>query len=257
MAQDNAKTMRLKRSSMRFANLRDLQAIHAWLVDEDRRDIEGNFLCNWSVIENAQRDRELLVFIDGASGLPIAFHLGGLVHPGILQVRKEYRRRGIGRKMVDRCASLAYKRDQCLLYIECTPSSSIPFWERMGFRLIEGSLNGKNFAYRFLKKEFLSRFEGYEVDAVVRFYPDRRNREESTDPYEAATPEARRTRDGVVHFSERVFFHSQLFPDAGDVVVEIQLGGKQVFIDKAKYEEAKRMVVTRCSNGFYIDRLHT
>ena len=61
---------------IRSAKKDDLQHIKTWLVDENRRDIEGNFLCNWEVIQDAFEGGELLV---GAldDDLPIAFQLGG------------------------------------------------------------------------------------------------------------------------------------------------------------------------------------
>jgi GNAT superfamily N-acetyltransferase len=115
-------------SSIRKSRPQDLVAIEKWLKEEDAQGVHGNFLCNWLVIERSHRDGDLFVYIDGTLQQPIAFQVGGLLSPGILQVRSQYRARGIGRKMVDHCISVAEKKGEHLLYIQCKPSTSIPFW---------------------------------------------------------------------------------------------------------------------------------
>jgi hypothetical protein len=37
---------------IRPATAAQLREIHDWLVDEERRGVDGNFLCNWNVIES-------------------------------------------------------------------------------------------------------------------------------------------------------------------------------------------------------------
>jgi len=247
-------TRRTKRSTIRRSSRDDVQAVHAWLVDEEERGVHGNFLCNWQVVESAHRDDKLLVYVDGVSSLPVGFQLGGLIQPGILQVRNEYRRRGIGRKLVERCITLAYKRDHCLLYIECKPSSSIPFWERMGFNLLENNAGG-NYAYRILHKQHALPEVGSDIKVVIRFYANGRQWDETTPPYITATPAAKLTPNGTVYLAERVLFHEGVYPTARDMVVEIEVAGERLFLDKAKYERAQQLGVIQCRNGFYIDRI--
>jgi GNAT superfamily N-acetyltransferase len=244
---------RTYRSSIRRATITDLKALCAWLVDEKDRGVHGNFFCNWSVIEKAHHEGKLLVYIDGKTMLPQAFQLGGLVRPGILQVREKYRGTGIGRKMVERCVALARKQDECLLYIECKPSTSIPFWQHMGFTLIE-SVNGKNYAYRTIDKQLRLPEHGVDVKVVIRFFPESRKWQSQTKPYTAYSPQARHAL-GIIYFAQRILFHEKAFPDVKDVVVEIEVNGIVRFLDKAKYEEAQQIGVTRCRNGFYIDKI--
>lgn len=247
---------RFRRSSIRRSTHADIGAIHAWLVDERSQGVHGNFLCNWPAIERAHREGELLVYIDGETGLPLAFLLGGLVRQeSILQVRQTYRGTGIGRSMVERSVALATKHDQCLLYIECKPSTSIPFWQRMGFTIIE-SVNGKNYAYRIVDNPLQLPEQGVDVKVVIRFFPDSRKWQPQTKPYTAHSPQARRTPDGTIYLAQRVLFHEEAFLDVRDVVVEIEVDGNRRFLDKARYEEAQRIGVTRCTNGFYVDRVH-
>lgn len=240
------------RSSIRQSTPTDLKAIHSWLIEEDAQEVHGNFLCNWSVIESAHRDGQLLVYVDGRTGLPLAFQLGGLIWPGILQIRYASRGKGIGRKMVQRCVSLAIKRNQCLLYIECKPSTSIPFWQRMGFTVIE-STNGNNHAYRIIDKPLRLPEQGKDIEVAIRFYPESRKWEPDTKPYVAFSPQARLGPDGSVHLVSRVQFHREAFPNVRDVLVEIEVDGVCRFRDKAKYDEAYQLGVMPCINGYYID----
>ena len=188
---------RAHRSSIRRSKPIDLDAIHSWLIEEKAQGIQGNFLSNWAVIKRAHRDGDLLVYVDGRTGLPLAFQLGGLIQPGILQVRHACRGKGIGRKMVRRCISLASRREQFLLYIECTPSTSIPFWQRMGFTLINSSI-GNNYAYQIIDKPLQLPEQGVAVAVVIRFFPELRKWEPSVRPYAVFKPTARLAPDGTI-----------------------------------------------------------
>lgn len=247
---------RAHRSSIRQSKRADLEEIRRWLTEEEAQGVHGNFLRNWSCIERAHGDGDLLVYVDGKTGLPLAFQLGKLIRPGILQVRYSYRGTGLGRKMVERCIALASKRDQCLLYIECKPSTSIPFWQRMGFTLIE-SANGERYACRSIEKLLQLPKQGVAVAVVVRFFPESRKWEPETEAYATYSPQAKLVPGGTVYFAQRIQFHERAFPDVGDVVVEIEVDGSCRYSDKAKYEGARRIGVKRCVNGFYIDAVHS
>ena len=253
---------RAHRSSIRRSKPADLDAIHKWLIEEDAQGVHGNFLCNWSRIERAHRNGDLLVYLDGGTGLPLAFQLCGLIRPGILQVRFAYRGTGIGRRMVQRCIALATKRDERLLYIECKPSTSIPFWKRMGFTLIE-STGEKNCsypitcAYQIINKLLPLPEQGVSVAVVIRFFPQSRKWEPDEKPCVVFSPQAKLTPDGTVYLAQRIQFHEKAFPNVREVVVEIGVNGICRFFDKAKYDEARQIGVTRCTNGYYIDMLHS
>lgn len=243
-----------RRSSIRRSTDADLRAIHAWLVDQNARNVPGTFLCNWRLTEACHRDGELLIYVDGESGDPVAYQWGGLVRPGILEVRHDMRGKGIGRKLVARRIAQAYERDQCLLVIQCTPSSSIPFWKRMGFTVFNSG-DGHNYAYRILEKKHELPSDAIPVSVAIRFFPKEREWKDDVPALSAAEPCAVRTSDGVVHLSERVFFLSAIHHNAGNPVVEIEIGGQLIYRSKAKYEEAQRIGVHSCTNGFYIDQI--
>jgi GNAT superfamily N-acetyltransferase len=240
-----------KRSSIRIARDPDLRSVRQWLDDEDSRGIHGNFLCNWRVIERAYGERRLLVYVDGESGLPVAYQLGQLLQSGILQVRHEYRGRGIGKKLVAYCIQLASKADESFLSIQCKPSSSIPFWEHMGFTLS----NNENHAYRVLEKRFPLPTEGVPVRVVVRFFPEEKKWQDSTNPCVEVVPAAVVLADGTTKFDRRVGFHDDAFPDVRDPVVEVEREGQRLFMDKAKYTAVQARGLSRRRNGWCIDQI--
>ena len=84
----------------------------------------------------------MIVYVDGKTGSPVAFQMGCLLHPGILEVKHDMRGRGIGRKLVEYCIERARERNECILKIQCKPPTSIPFWKKMGFRLLDPKADG-------------------------------------------------------------------------------------------------------------------
>ncbi len=256
MTQDITTLPKRSRSSIRRSTKADLNAIHTWLVEEKNIGVHGNFLCNWSVIESAHQNGDLLVYIDGQSGQPVAFQLGKLIYPGILQVRKAYRRKGIGRKMVERCFSINRKRDECCLYIQCKPSSSIPFWESMGFSLIN-TRDGHHYAYQVLEKKLSLPEKGVDSNVVIRFFPESRKWEPNNLPFAIHAPKARLGQDNIIYLEKRISFHKKTQTETFDldIVVEIEVSGMRKYLDKAKYKEAQAIGVRHCTNGFYIDKI--
>ena len=233
-----------------------MEAIYNWLADENQREVPGNFLCNWRLTKNCHEDRELLVYVDGKTQLPIAYQWGGLLHSGILQVKEDMRGKGIGTKLVARRIAEAYKKNECILCIQCKPSSSIPFWEKMGFTVFGNAYD--KYAYRILEKKLTLPGDGQLINIIIRFYPeDKKWSHELTDPIECFSPAATKTTDNTVYLSERVSFFDHICRNnsSRDVVIEIEINGEIIYCDKAKYEEAQNLGVRRCLNGFYLDSI--
>ncbi|SEJ48260.1 MULTISPECIES: GNAT family N-acetyltransferase [unclassified Variovorax] len=242
------------RSVIRRSKPEDIALIRSWLEAEDAAGVHGNFLCNWSVIARAHEDQELLVYIDGKTGLPVAFQLGRLLQSGILQVKQDFRGRGIGKKMVAYCVNLARHKGEDLLVIQCKPSSSIPFWQRMGFTLIPDS-DPPNKAYRVLERRHDLPAVGKPVDVVIRFYPEERKWRDACAALVQLAASGKELPDGVIQLDRRISFHEDAYPLARDVVVEAEVNGVRQFIDKAKYRELQQRGVTRCRNGWFIDQI--
>lgn len=238
-------------SRIRWSRREDLPKIRAWLETDDRQGVE-NFLCNWEIIEDAHRDRSLLVYVDDKTGDPVAFQVGQLIGPGILEVRNDFRRRGIGQKLVEHCVKLAGKRDCCCLYIQCNPASSIPFWKKMGFTLMPN--DETRHAYRVLPKHHELPV-GRPVEVKIQFYCEERRWDKNVPAYASAILEGVQTAENVVCLPERVCAFRKLCPEPSDALVEIATNGKTLYFDKAKYSEASNLGVRRCANAFYVDKI--
>ncbi len=244
--------MKSARATIRMSTAKDLADIKAWLQKERDEGVEGNFLCNWSVIEDSHRSKGLLVYVDGATRLPVAFQLGRLLSSGILQVRNEFRRRGIGRKLVERCKEMADKSDECLLSIQCEPKSSIPFWLSMGFALTEA--DGKVFGHQFLPRTLSMPVDGEPLSVTICFFPNDRQWDDAVKAVH--TVRVGGVRKGrQVFLTERVGFHEDSSPRLRDVVVSVSANDEVLYVDKAKYAKAKAGGIKRCRNGYYTDCL--
>ena len=247
----------MRSDTIRQSKQSDLRAIHSWLKKEDAEGVRDNFLCNWEVVENFHKDGRLTVYVDGLTGVPVAFQLGGLLHPGILEVRIDMRRKGTGRKLVEHCVAKAREKDENFLIIQCEPPSSIPFWRSMGIKPFGDQIQSK-LAYRALGRKHQLPSGGKDTEVATKFYSEERKwtTGDSIPPYEVLRTAAVVMADGVVYLEERAAFCKQIYGEKGDPVIEIIVGGEPRYLDKAKYPEATRIGVRRCTNGFYIDQVY-
>jgi hypothetical protein len=205
------------------------------------------------VIERAQKERRLLAYVDPTSMQLVAFQLGGLLSSGILAVREEYRGKGIGRQFVEYCVRAANRRGEPVLRIQCSPSTSIPFWERMGF--VPCVVETDDSYYRVLSMKLKIPKGAIAAKVKIQFFPEERKRNNSKAPCETHEIAGYRSSDGVVHLSERVVFATVAHANIRDTVIEIEVDGQTKYCDKAKYDHAEAFGVKECRNGYYIDEI--
>jgi len=235
----------------RCATDSDMNAVYDWLRDEKARGVPGNFLCNWRLIESHHQNGDVYVCSDANyKAFPLAFIAGGLQFDGILQVRLEFQRKGIARRLVEEAIQRCRESDRRLLWIECAPQSSQAFWQSVGFTLLGGGPH----AVRILPLAHELPVDAPQVNIEFRFFPESYKWTSDEKPVATISPEAAMTRNGI-QLSERVFFFEALHPDIGDLVVEVFVDQQQIYCDKVKYPEAEQMGFSRCENGYQIDRL--
>ena len=232
----------------RIATDDDIEKIHCWLVSQSQRDVYGTFLCNWSWITKAHEEGDVIVCIE--KNQPIAYLLADFA---ILEVREEYRGRGVGRSLV------AYGLDQarnlnfyCISGI-CAPETSISFWRAMGFEFFNKSHN--TFAYLMIEKDLPLPKGGELVKVDISFYPESKRRETETKALKVFSPHAIRAADGVIHLGARVaiFLECSIWDE--DPVVGICIDGVEVYLEKAKYPEASELGVQLYGETCFIERL--
>jgi GNAT superfamily N-acetyltransferase len=229
----------------------DVAAVHQWLQGQAAAEVHGTFNCNWRLTQRSHGEGRLLVYIDPESQLPVAYQWGGLVAPGILEVRNDMRGRGIGSALVEHCLALAQEAREHVLYIQCKPSTSIPFWRRMGFNLT-GESPHEHYAMRLMQDKLTLPERGSRVEVVLEWFPERRK-------WDTTTPAASRQEvlgvllEGKVWLAERAVSVRRI--DNGDAVLRVAVSGKEWYCDKAKYEKAEDLGVERCLNGFFVEVL--
>jgi GNAT superfamily N-acetyltransferase len=243
----------MARSSIRRSNDSDLREIHSWLTHEAKEGVSGNFLCNWRIVEESHSAGTMTVFIDGQTRRPVAFQCGELLKQGILQVKKAFRGRGIGKKLVSHLEKRALKQGITILSIRCANEESKSFWTDLGFKIY--GEHGE--AYKLLRMP-LKPFHEYEAecDVVISFYLGSYLYGESLHPLEVHSLRAVSDKRKV-YLQERLSF----FPIQYDVsywvdsVVKVEINGVTVLCDKLKYREARDLGFFKCRNGWVLDEI--
>ena len=240
-------------SPIRASTEADITGIHNWLKLEEAAAVTDK---NWELTLQAHQQAKLLVYVDRQSQVAVGYQWGALLEPGILQVRSDMRHQGIGRKLVQHRITQARRQNQGILYIQCKPRSSIPFWRRMGFTLLEDKDSVRQYAYRLLHRARPLPPGGEPVEVSIRFYPEEAKWKADTAPFMTASPPACVYPEGHVRLGERVYGLSR-FPNTRDVVVEVIVNGQRRYRDKAKYDAAANVGLQRCRNGYFIDQIPT
>lgn len=218
----------------------DLPAIRAWLEEEEVRDVHGNFLCNWNIIANSDA-----LYVATVGDRIVGYQVGALVQSGILQVREEWRHRGVGTALVRYLIALNKRRGNWLLRVQCKPRSSIDFWKRMGFTIDE-SANGFLALTAKLRQP-----KGEPVGVVITFYPEQVKWKPETPPLSTHTVEGV-LKGGKVYLPRPVVQDEGTYVDVRDMVVRIEVDGVERYRDKARYERAGDVGIRSCRGGFWL-----
>lgn len=151
--------------SIHRATTRDLRVIATWLARKDR---SVAFYNNIDDIRRGIGNTSLYVMVQ--AGDVVAFALGLI---DILWVRPDMRKRGIGRRLAEDCFSRARQRGMLGLRIQCRPPTSVPFWETMGFAILQGTDAERGYAVRCLPGQNALPEDGKRVGVRVRLLDSR------------------------------------------------------------------------------------
>ena len=232
----------------------DMVKIRAWLEQQKSDEVHGTFLCNWGLTQRLHEEGKLLVYIlDEDSGEPVAYQWGGLLQSGILEVRDDLRGRGIGKALVEHRLFEAAEAGEDILHIQCKPSTSIPFWQRMGFELRPDS-DGTNYAVRYMQRELELPSEGKPVQVLVEWFPEARKWESTTRAIRTLSIAGVLVEGDEVRLAERALCSDEEVER--DLVLRVCVNGQEWYCDKAKYAAADELGVERCRNGFFLDVLY-
>lgn len=238
-------------ATIRKATDSDLTKVLRW-SKQDEDNGHDSFYCNRRVIRSCHADGELYVLTDPATDRPIAFLCNGRYEPYILAVRANRRREGYGTTIAQFMIDLwRQKTEACVIDIECAPWTSIRFWQRMGFTPF-----GNHRAYMVLPRVFDLPAGAPEVSVKISFYPEQVKYREGIEPLKVQTPRAVRTPNGTVKLAERVFVFKDMYEgDNRDIVVKVEIDGREIYRDKAKYEDARDLGFNQFGSDWYIDEI--
>lgn len=217
----------------------DLRAIHRWMHRLEDQG-HGTFLCNWNTIYRIYRKHG--IYVGRLEGKVIGYILPTL---DILEVHRDFRRRGIGRALVEYAEANRLPEYEYAYGIECAPLSSKPFWKAMGYKFFTEERACKEFE----KRNFVGCADG-DIDITIEFYGEWEKYYE--DPYKKYQLKGRRTRAGQLMLDQRVVaYHAHDIWD-GDAFLKIQMPNC-VIREKAKRPVFAKMGLEFRRNSWVID----
>ncbi len=234
--------------AIRVATEKDIEIIHQWLLNHERRGVSDTFLCNWNLTKKVYSEGGLLVFVDDAFNEPIAYIWKDF---GVLEVREDIRGERVGRKLVEYALNEALNSNITAINIECSPSTSIPFWKHMGF-----TIYSEKHAYIIIQKKLELPINSQEIILNIDFYPDCKQWEPETEAVESFCPQAVRSRNGVIHIASRISIFSGKPEWNNKPVVGITIDGEECFIGTAKSSKAREFGVKREGCSFSIEKIY-
>ncbi len=195
------------------------------MKEEFDRFGEGKgFYNNTTLIEEVQKKDELTVAIDNKDNLPVAFYLGNGCNSAILEVRPDYRGKGIGRLLVEHIIKCAKNKGYPGISGSCSPES-LPFWLKMGFERVHNPNQTYEVAYPIRQKHQLPlNCERYDI--TFKLYENFGcNNPQKTKVISAALPG--QYYDLEEDFVEYAYNH--------DTLLVVESAGQKLFGDSIKY----------------------
>jgi len=252
------------------ADERLLAEVEAWLDAEEvayeaafeaweANDYEGDapvrgFRCNWDSAKRAWREGyskiHVLVVDDRAVGF--------LDGTDILEIRPGFRANGYGRLLADFMVKSARDEGRSVVKIEIAPASAEPFWRRMGFTPMDDrpSSGGGTFAFKVLPRTF-SLGDGERVPYTISLFTQKERYKDDPKPFAQFDGLGEQLPDERIQLPERAFCFNPEDDQHVDYFVKIELDGRLVHFDKAKYEESTSFGVERDPGyDFYIERIN-
>lgn len=153
---------------IRRATKKDLAVVEKWLRAEYKRDGKG-FYCNWNVIVKIFESKQLFVLAIGED--VVGFVADGWSGPEIVNVRRDKQGMGYGRRLAKWAIASAARRGRSIIKVQCAPTTSLPFWEKMGFTRCSGERNRVYAEMKLPRAEFAAKI-GVPADVLSILYSD-------------------------------------------------------------------------------------
>lgn len=239
------------------ATPQDISCILSWLEQEYEEDGDG-FWCNHNLISDAgERPEELWVIRKNQKAL--AFQLGRY-SADIVSVRKDHRKMGMAKALVEASKVRAFRDDVNALMVHCMPESSLNFWLRMGFLQYEDPDYPEQIkAHLILDRTFSLPADLPTIDVAISFYPEEAlyGAREHVSPVATYQLKGAYSADGSVTLDRRAIGFTHIGGCGRDTAIKIEVAGEQLCFCKGKRNEAAAFGVQRDDDGgtFFIDKI--
>jgi GNAT superfamily N-acetyltransferase len=232
----------------------NLDDVLGWLEREFTEGV-NDFWHNRRMLPEALYNDSFYVIREGAEA--VAFQLGRY-SPSIANVRSDRQGQGFGTALLEASVARARHDNVNILNVECSPRTSLTFWEKHGFERY-GDLTdwGKLTARRILHRSHDLPEDQPRVRGRIEFYPERviYSRDEHVEPIAIHDLLGARLPDGAVMLERRVICSDETDRDGGDLAIKIVVDGAVRYIGKTKYDTAEEAGVVRhwVGGAYYLD----
>ena len=186
-----------------LAKKRDLMSILSWLKREYEKDGEG-FWSNRKIIKRSFKDGDLWVIRE--NGVAVAFQVGDYA-TDILCVRKDRQRRGFGTALFESSLVRALKDNMNVLAGECSPPSSLPFWQKQGFERYHDPTGNRRITVRkVLQREQDVPARLPKVEVATSFFPEEVLYRQNVAPLEVIYLVGGEDSNGAIKLPRRVIW---------------------------------------------------
>lgn len=229
-------------------------AFQAWEADDSEGEapVRG-FRCNWDSARNAWAEGWAKIHVLVIDGKAVGFLDG----TDILEIRPDCRGKGYGRVLAEFMMQLASDAGRSVVEIEVAPSSAEPFWRRMGFILLDEhrSNGGGTYAFKILPRIF-ALGDGERIGYAVSYFTQKERFKEEPKPFARYAGLGERLSDGSIQLPERAFCFNPEDDQHVDYFVKIELNGRVIHFDKAKYEESSLFGVEHDpGHRYFVERI--
>jgi GNAT superfamily N-acetyltransferase len=239
----------------------DAEFIVQWLkVEWDEGGERFGFWGNREMIREAAGSAGDL-WVIRENGQAVAFQVGDY-SADILAVRPDRRKAGLGTVLSDAALERAMRDNVTVLQGQCSPETSLTFWQRIGFEQYHDRRRPNDvFVRKVLHRKFDLPEGANRTQVVIAFYPEEAQyygREDKVSPVAVHEVQGALLDDGTVQLERRVIGLEDDEPEGMNLAIRIEVDGEKVYFGKAKYEEAERAgVVNDRRNGvYYLDEVY-
>jgi GNAT superfamily N-acetyltransferase len=208
---------------IRTSTTADLAFIESWLRCEYMREGSGQgFWCNFDLIRKGHQDGSLLVLAEPVSDHAMGLSLGQF---SIFEIHPNYRKRGLGRQLAEHIMRKADENGIIGLKIQCSPRSSIQFWQKLGFTIVRDE-DSNVFAARLFPRSFPLSTDAYVVNVDIQIL-DASDKPTIVQPF---STRAAKTNVGEFALEQRL----AIFSESGDLRIRLCVEDAMVE-EKVKY----------------------